>query len=1284
MLFFAGLVATNGSRVADQLEWATEVLKHESAFRAHGASGLPEHWRPSKQINVPAIFQPLGEAYSSQWPDPRLDQIGKAMQAWDGDGQHAGLGVGQLKTHKSKYQSPKGPPRWKAFESLFFVAKTINRHGRELRKLLRIPEPLDAVPTPMEVMRQRAETAEQRAETAEERAAAETKKKETAQAAHRQSSGRLSKQTKAVTKARKEERDASREKLKAKLAQEKERQRAATQKVVDALRGESARELEAKKASLDEKYGDQQKYLNNSRARARDAEAERDKAMRKVAKLEKEIERMEMSEDESEADADDESDDESATKRLPFDVLPRRDEMGRWQAESPELHAVRLAQLARGVASSTTAMNIADVLALVAPGVDVPGTCPRQSQLLRTEVTVGSQAMAAWKFAMCVRVLSFGWDESTKFGDAVFSCNAQVQYADGTIENICLRGLSILPEGGTSAKVLAHIERHIFAHSRRLLTEWKAEYEKPSAGNGGPGSWAAAGYPSPDNIGLHRLAEDTVLCTDTCNGARCTRRLLAEAIMEVVKEKVGVEAWEKLSDEERDRKYKTYRGDCWQHMRNIVIDAMAAKGDEMLRLEVADDLATFSAFERIEPDGGSMIHACFKHFHHGGEYHHGRGREYKVYSEKHHASRLLPHFERSCGNRQDLKFDGCVPLLLHRLTIAEFVRGYLDCPKSEGKLDKSIYTVIRCNEFTGLLCANSLWKFVFSEPFRWLSGKGAELKGMSLFKMAEVLELVEKTMEEIAADPRRALDPSLNIFAPVAAEFPEFKVWQEELLAEKVTAVDGETEYYPVQEVLKLVRTPPAGSGEQKAQPFTLKVIKAQAERALEKLHDPRLALANKLSSQDGDYAMSKNADGHRRTMGCNTTNDSVENKFATADYTMRTFRGISVPNVSGIVEQRNAHDYDHPVLIVSDRRKRKAGGGEPERRQEGFFWRLAVAARHALIRLGRRLAPEMRSSGRGDKAAHDAEKMARREETVQRQLLAAVERYAEALELFDAWRASVVVEGKPLDGAGLKKALDAALRGKSATDKLAELRRWIEMRTKGLGWTQFRPQWGFDPDEKEATVTAWRKLLLDEIFPHELQARWEKQLPKAAAPPQLRVRLAKTLGTADPDVLALEDASLFCVDRLLERAEAARRRREAAGISDGVELRQPPRPAFDTQLVGKWLEICWPYKKDGKTTKIWASGQVKRVADGLTHKRSERCKNILPAGALLWAWEADAEFDEKAGEQWMVLHPNKFNRHVQYAWRMDPCELGAPGQPKARPRAPQVEDAQTDDEFYE
>ena len=51
------------------------------------------------------------------------------------------------------------------------------------------------------------------------------------------------------------------------------------------------------------------------------------------------------------------------------------------------------------------------------------------------------------------------------------------------------------------------IETRIFAYSRRVLTQWQAAHEKEHK----RGSWAAAGGPSPENIGLHRLAEHTVL-----------------------------------------------------------------------------------------------------------------------------------------------------------------------------------------------------------------------------------------------------------------------------------------------------------------------------------------------------------------------------------------------------------------------------------------------------------------------------------------------------------------------------------------------------------------------------------------------------------------------------------------------------------------------------------------------------------------------------------------------------------------------------------------------------
>ena len=123
------------------------------------------------------------------------------------------------------------------------------------------------------------------------------------------------------------------------------------------------------------------------------------------------------------------------------------------------------------------------------------------------------------------------------------------------------------------------------------------------------------------------------------------------------------------------------------------------------------------------------------------------------------------------------------------------------------------------------------------------------------------------------------------------------------------------------------------------------------------------------------------------------------------------------------------------------------------------------------------------------------------------------------------------------------------------------------------------------------------------------------------------------------------------------------------------MEANQPPtRPPFDSSLVDKRIEVLWPYKdKEGDTVKIWASGRVARVADGLTDKRSPRARKILPAGALLWAWDADAEYNESAGEQWLILLPEKWNKQVQYAWRYDPCEL-ATGRRKPKPQGPRIE----------
>ena len=65
---------------------------------------------------------------------------------------------------------------------------------------------------------------------------------------------------------------------------------------------------------------------------------------------------------------------------------------------------------------------------------------------------------------------------------------------------------------------------------------------------------------------------------------------------------------------------------------------------------------------------------------------------------------------------------------------------------------------------------------------------------------------------------------------------------------------------------------------------------------------------------------------------------------------------------------------------------------------------------------------------------------------------------------------------------------------------------------------------------------------------------------------------------------------------------------------------------------------------------------------------------------------EADAEYDEEEGEEWLFLLPSKWNKHVHYGWRYDPCELAPQSAARPPPRAPQLDsdDPWVTDEEYD
>ena len=72
-------------------------------------------------------------------------------------------------------------------------------------------------------------------------------------------------------------------------------------------------------------------------------------------------------------------------------------------------------------------------------------------------------------------------------------------------------------------------------------------------------------------------------------------------------------------------------------------------------------------------------------------------------------------------------------------------------------------------------------------------------------------------------------------------------------MAQTVLSADGTTRHHIHREVLDEARSPTAGSGNEQATPRMLELIKAMALRALEKMEDPKLAIADKLTSQVAD-----------------------------------------------------------------------------------------------------------------------------------------------------------------------------------------------------------------------------------------------------------------------------------------------------------------------------------------------------------------------------------------------------------------------------------------------
>lgn len=303
------------------------------------------------------------------------------------------------------------------------------------------------------------------------------------------------------------------------------------------------------------------------------------------------------------------------------------------------------ALLALMVPVSAIGMAIVMVVKFTAPWLRPTAPTYETIERCRFELRFLEEAIAARRIASAFKLRSIGFDETTKLGRASLTTSVTIEPIEGgNLQDVILRA-AYCPYGGTSELVVKSIDERCCARLREFLRRWRQQFLKmfPDA------TWTG---PDANLCSLHRLGGGGSIMSDTCNAARCAKRLLADLVGKQVQQHLGDDRWEEMTEDERECAIRVHQLDCWGHMRNIFLDHMSSALAAHVKEELQPELETFGSWERMSTEYSQLLRACYKEFYQGCRYYKGKGRPYAAWLRERHPAAFVLHLERAEGGRQ--------------------------------------------------------------------------------------------------------------------------------------------------------------------------------------------------------------------------------------------------------------------------------------------------------------------------------------------------------------------------------------------------------------------------------------------------------------------------------------------------------------------------------------------------------------------------------------------------------------------------------------------------------
>lgn len=255
---------------------------------------------------------------------------------------------------------------------------------------------------------------------------------------------------------------------------------------------------------------------------------------------------------------------------------------------------------------------------------------------------------------------------------------------------------------------------------------------------------------------------------------------------------------------------------------------------------------------------------------------------------------------------QDLDYDAAIPIYMNRAFLVEYLHSHVFSANHKNILEDFLYQALMTSQFIAMSRANAAIDLRISRPHRWLAGKTSELVEWSPIKMNWVLDIIDEAFQKVKEDGSALFDSTWDIFADVATEQPLFREYLEFTYNhDAVLSPNGRVRHLHYKLSLAEILDP-TDETNRRTQAKTIEYVQVQAAAALEKMYDRKLAIADKLSSQDGPNSYAKQAEAHAALRGCNSTNDATaESVFGAWKHERRRNPGISVRRSSGLAQAR-------------------------------------------------------------------------------------------------------------------------------------------------------------------------------------------------------------------------------------------------------------------------------------------------------------------------------------------------------------------------------------------